>query len=571
MTFLPNIYLTEFSAVARQAYSCWNRDPASPSFGSFDRPYWGWKFKDFSDATSQYAVKLAVEYARLMERTSALPFLLEGYVDYCSQIQLKDGSFDQCYPYERTPGVVYDILSTLIYVRKSPYLVSSLAQKKLEKVIRMAASFALRVDEKHGHIANHFAQYAFELLHYAEYAGDDRALRRGENYLERLFSLQDREEGWFKEYSGPDAGYQTRTLRYLVKCAEITGKDEIWEISKKAAEFAAFLLMPDGSIHPMLGSRSTALLYPSGFEALGKRFSAFEVLAVRVRLAWEEEKVPLPSWIDFSNAVRLADDARDAAALLGDSMASTAEEKNSKQSLCQDIAAKNQQSRHFQNAGIVLVRDAGVSMYIGYAQGGVVIVYRRLENTMWELCFEDSGYVLRDEKNRAAWLTRMPGSGTLVEISENRWLMRLVFYPSRHDELTPLRFILLRILNVTVLRAQTAADIFRKIVVSRLMSARKPLPVEVLREVCIRDGGVHITDKIHGLQKILKSKNLKLYRCRRSTGLHMATARYFQHQEMETLPIEWMQEVPMDSGMETVQTITVPLYEQKEERAKNER
>ena len=31
-----------------------NREPASPSQGSFDRKYWGWKYKDFGDATLLY-------------------------------------------------------------------------------------------------------------------------------------------------------------------------------------------------------------------------------------------------------------------------------------------------------------------------------------------------------------------------------------------------------------------------------------------------------------------------------------------------------------------------------------
>ena len=77
---MPNIYLSEFEVVAKQAYSMWNREPASLAFGSFDRTYWGWKYKDFSDATLQYAVKLAAEYSQMVGRTSVLPSLLEAYV-----------------------------------------------------------------------------------------------------------------------------------------------------------------------------------------------------------------------------------------------------------------------------------------------------------------------------------------------------------------------------------------------------------------------------------------------------------------------------------------------------------
>src|SRR6185295_11105714 len=106
----------------------WDREPASPTYGSFDRPYWGWLFKDFGDATLQYAVRIAVEYARRRDLTANLPALLAAFAGYCKRIQHSDGSFDQCYPHERTPGVIYDILSTLTYVRDSPFLRSGEAK-----------------------------------------------------------------------------------------------------------------------------------------------------------------------------------------------------------------------------------------------------------------------------------------------------------------------------------------------------------------------------------------------------------------------------------------------------------
>ena len=71
--------------------------------------------------------------------------------------------------------------------------------------------------------------------------------------------------------------------------------------------------MPDGSPHPMLGCRSTALLYPSSFELLAEHDAAFIRLAESVRYGWEYGHVPLPSILDFGNAIRLADDALDAA------------------------------------------------------------------------------------------------------------------------------------------------------------------------------------------------------------------------------------------------------------------
>ena len=62
--------------------------------------------------------------------------------------------------------------------------------------------------------------------------------------LDRLLALFNRDEGWFLEYNGADAGYQTRCLRYLVKIAALTGREDLWAIAGQAAGFVEQLLIP---------------------------------------------------------------------------------------------------------------------------------------------------------------------------------------------------------------------------------------------------------------------------------------------------------------------------------------
>ena len=527
---MSTAYIDEFERVARLAFSMWNRDPASPSFGSFDRQYWGWKYKDFSDATLQYAVRLAVEYARARGTVNALPGLLHGFASYCARIQRSDGSFDQCYPYERTPGVVFDILSTLIYVRQSPHLESDAAKSELDRTIAHAARFALRTAETHGAIANHYAEYAYELLHYARYARSDEAAAKAQGYLDRALALFDRVEGWFEEYGGPDAGYQTRTLRYLAKIAELERPD-LWPVVFRAAEFVGELMMPDGSLHPMLGSRSTALLYPSAFEILARRDGRFRALAFRVRLAWHERRVPLPSEIDFCNAIRLADDARDAAAACVTEPAAA------------DPAPAGTGSVDFPRAGIAIRKSAARVVYVNWRLGGVAVVYSRTHDR-WNLSYEDSGYLLKSIGETGIWLTRMPNSGELSHGSAGSLLLRVSFLRSLHDEVTPGRLIVLRVLNMTLLRFQWIADWFRKIVVRRLMGNRLAAPVHLDRRIDITDSVVTIADRFSIDARADSSlRNGALYRCRRVTGTHMASSRYFQDQELAALPRGWMEQV----------------------------
>lgn len=500
------IYRTEFEHVARQALSFWNREPSSPSFGSFDRAWWGWKKKDFPDATLQYGVKLAVEYARRKEQTANLPDWLSAYVRFCGQIQLRDGSFDQVYPYERSPGVVYDILSTLIYVRQSPFLQGA-ACSELDGIIARAVAFAVKNDERHGEIANHLAEYAFELF----YAG---ARDKGQEYLERTLRLFDPEEGWFQEYQGPDPGYQTRTLRYLTKTAELLEDDALWGVVEKAARFVGHALMPDGSLHPMLGVRSTAVLYPAAFEKLARRDAAFAPLAARVRKGWEGRKVPLPSTLDFENAMRLADDALEAADVAGELPAP------------QEPTGRVELPR----AGLVVDRSAGRSVHVAVKLGGAAVIYHGDR-----LVHEDAGYLL---ETNGVYLTRMPEGGEPVGPLK----IRTRFYASLHDELDPLRFVALRVLNLSFLRVGWIGELFKKVVVKRLMTGRRALAVTLEREVALTEQSVVISDEIQDHRKIRPARE-RLWRCRRLVGTHMASSRYFQEQELEgarwTEPVDW--------------------------------
>lgn len=521
------IYRDEAQRVGRLAFSMWNRDPGSPSSGSFDRAYWGWKYKDFSDSTMQYAVRLAVEYARGKGKTSTLPVLLEQFVEYCAAIQHRDGSFDQCYPNEKSPGVFYDFLSTLVYVRTSPLLESDRARGILDNVMASGVRFLLRTDEKHGEVANHIAQYAHELLNYAAHSGDERARRRGEEYVERALSWFDRDEGWFREYHGADTGYQTRTLRYLAKIALLAPDPALWRVIEQAAEFVEQTLMPDGSVHPMLGCRSSALLYASAFEALALRNERFHPLAARVRDAWTRNCVPWPSQLDFGNAIRLGEDALDAAVACLPKL---------------DLSKLSPLSREvrFRRAGIVVKRNDTHEAYVSTHMGGAVVVYRRGDSGDWQLAGEDSGYLLKARGKTACWLTRVPGAGELVEAMSDRLVIHARFQRSLHDELTPTRMVALRILNLTLLRVQWLADLFRRVVVGRLMGARKAISLALRREVLFTDDGVRISDSIVSGNLPAEARDAALYRCRRVTGIHMASASYFQDQELEHAGGPWV-------------------------------
>ncbi len=527
------LYLSEFERVAERAFCQWNREPSSPSFGCFDRAHWGWKKTDFPDATLQYGVKLCLEYAR--RRQSARPSALSpansefgnwltGYVNFVAQIQQRDGSFDQCYPHERSPGVFYDILSTLLYVYRSPYL-DPISHRKLEGVLDRGLGFAEKSDETHGEIANHLIEYAYELLLADRELGRESARRKANYYLERTLKLFHQDEGWFEEYGGPDPGYQTRTLRYLYKCAEILNDPQLWSIVYKAARFVEQVLMPDGSLHPMLGVRSTAVLYPAAFEKLAGRDKAFGPLAARIRRGWQDQRVPLPSWLDFENGMRLADDALEA-----------------HDAQCSDLLEIPEPLGQtvLPRAGLVIWRGPRQTVATACRLGGATVVYHDRQ-----LVAEEAGYLVQSPAGPG--VSRMSESGKVTQIGPEGVQVNVQFFRSLHDELTPARFVLLRLLNLTVLRFEWVAELFKKIVVNRLMTGRKPLEVFLDRRVEVSEHKVMITDQLRRSRE--PSSPEKWFRARRLVGTHMATSRYFQQQELE-LSGEWLKQVDWSRGLQ---------------------
>src|SRR6185503_18681394 len=126
---------------------------------------------------------------------------------------------------------------------------------------------------------------------------------------------------------------------------------------------------------------STALVYPSGFMRLARRSSRFRPLAMLVRQGWERARVPLPSTLDFDNAIRVADDALEAADI---------------QLPAADLVDGTVAAGRLElpRAGLTVWRDAARAVFVATRLGGVVVVYDRGNDATWRLRHEDSGYLV---------------------------------------------------------------------------------------------------------------------------------------------------------------------------------
>jgi len=149
---------------------------------------------------------------------------------------------------------------------------------------------------------------------------------------------------------------------------------------------------------------------------------------------------------------------------------------------------------------------------------------------------------------RAPWVSRSPAAGQDIQADDHGVSLTTRFTVSLHDEMTPARMVVLRILNLTVLRAQWLADMFRKMIVRRLMLNQADTGVRLSRTVSLVGNEVRITDRIQGTEKLPSRESTELLRCRRVTGIHMASSRYFQSSEIELPDTAWCEHVALNAG-----------------------
>ena len=241
-----------------------DRDPASPTYGCFDRRYWAWKLVDFPEATFQrhvYPLAMLVQdpASRLHNRADVRDAIASG-LRFAISIQHANGSFDQAFPYEQSWGATAFLLQPLLAAFE---LVRPGLGGDADRVagrLSAGATFLRRHRERHGLITNHLAGGAHSLYAAGRVLGDSAATAAADSLVTQILASQSR-EGWFPEYGGADPGYQTLCLYYLAEIARLKPSPELTRALERALEFLQWFVHPDGTLGGVYGSRRTRISY----------------------------------------------------------------------------------------------------------------------------------------------------------------------------------------------------------------------------------------------------------------------------------------------------------------------
>jgi hypothetical protein len=188
--------------------------------------------------------------------------------------------------------------------------------------------------------------------------------------------------------------------------------------------------------------------------------------------------------------------------------------------------------RVFPDAALAVVGRSGYYGTISLSKGGACRFHDRVT---LRTAYEDAGYVIGSRDR--TWSSQGHGSGRgEVTVTGAAWTVRCTanFSEVRNQPLTPARFIVLRLLNLTAFRSLTVGRWIRARIIGRLITSRVASPLQLTRVIILDPDRVRFTDRIQA------PAGTRIDACslpRHFTPIHMGSAKYFDHADLEATPI----------------------------------
>jgi hypothetical protein len=177
--------------------------------------------------------------------------------------------------------------------------------------------------------------------------------------------------------------------------------------------------------------------------------------------------------------------------------------------------------KDFEEAGLYIRGTPRYYAIVGASNGGVVKVFDRQRQ---KLLWNDGGYVGQLDKGSYI-TTQMTDKDRLCQVTPTKITITAPFYYMLRSAPTPFKFILLRLLNLTIMRSVLLGNWLKKLLVRLLISGKRTAPLTLSRTVQCDDEQVILTDVLRSTGRIV----LRWLECGRPfVAIHMASARYFE-------------------------------------------
>lgn len=497
-----------------------DRDPASPTRGCFDRRYWAWKLVDFPEATYQRLVyplaMLAQDPASRLYRRADVLDAIEAGLRYALSIQHRNGSFDQAFPFEQSWGATAFLLQPLVSAFACVRPALGRDADRIADRLSAGAAFLRRERERHGRITNHLAGGVHSLLSAGRVLGDAPSVPAADELLGEILASQS-SEGWFPEYGGADPGYQTLCVHYLAEVAEIAPSAELTRALDRSLDFLQWFVHPDGTLGGLYGSRRTRIAYPGGFALRSKESPLARAIARAVLTAAADGRSVTVQTVDAGNLAPL--------------LTSLVRALPASIDLASDAAALPREREDarvdFPDGGLHVRSSRTIYAIVGSRNGGTLTVFDRASG---ECVRDDGGYV--GELGDGRRVTSQVTASHAVQSDAESVTVDAGFVEMRHPVPTPARFLLLRLLNLTIMRGLAVGNAVKRTLVGRLIAPQAPVPLSVSRRFVFRDR-VTVSDRISN------ASGLPIRWLRGGlpfVSVHMASAGYYDGSALESRP-----------------------------------
>lgn len=493
-----------------------NRDPATPTCGCFDRRYWAWKLVDFPEATFQRnlaALAWLLDQPEARGERAFLTLTIQSGLLYSAAIQHRNGSFDQAYPYEASYGatafLLPDLLDAYQVIKDS---CAEMQQMAIEAMLYRASAFLSKHAELHGTISNHLAGAALALRKAGGFFGRPDFTRKSVEILDYILSKQS-PEGWYVEYGGADPGYQTLCMYYLAQVYRLAEdekeKEKLRASLASSLDFLQYFIHPDGSFGGEYGSRRTEVYYPGGIALLSAEFPPAAAMSARMLASIEQGSTVTLADVDMGNTAPLLNNTIKALAFV--------QPKEMPLLPCQQESFQ----KDFPDAGILLRCTPRYYCVVGISTGGVVKIYDKKKA---RLALDDCG-LLGITSRGAGISTQMAHEEQGFRADAQKIELWGGFYPIKSSLPTPSSFLLLRLMNLTIMRIGFLNELVKKLLVGLLISGGGKTALKRTRVLEFQPERIYITDRIE------KTGGIRLKRLAyggKFASIHMASARYFQ-------------------------------------------
>jgi hypothetical protein len=189
----------------------------------------------------------------------------------------------------------------------------------------------------------------------------------------------------------------------------------------------------------------------------------------------------------------------------------------------------------FREAGFYIRSTSRYYAIVGVSNGGVVKVFDRPSR---KLIWNDGGYVGQLDKG-AYITTQMTTSNRPCHVTPGEITLQSPFYFMLRSVPTPFQFVMLRLLNLTLMRHVAIGNYLKKVLVRLLISGKRIAPLNLTRTIAFESEQVIVTDVLTSSRRITMQW-LKFGRP--FVAIHMASAQYFERASVmtkgETQPYE---------------------------------